>query len=305
MGASISAQQRSLWTSLATLIAIFALAVYQLAQPPETLNPKVFVLGFSKTGTTSIGDALERLGYRRLGWRDVRSRHMVYTWAHDGDLTTLVEQTRNYDAFEDLPWPMVYKEMSELYPDAKFVLSLRKDEETWLKSMKRHMGRGEWLPYEWFYGATKFQGNEDIIRESYANHTRDVREYFKDKQDKYMEMSIDDGDVNWDVLCQIAQCPGGRVPSISFPKSNPASSWDMGTIQNAVRFCWGWSVTRTEEQVAKWYYERDVKALKPVFNALWRLYDFVERAYTELEFKIVAFFKPPLTAEQIEQVAHS
>lgn len=47
----------------------------------------------------------------------------------------------------------------------------------------------------------------------------------------------------------------------------------------------------------KYYYERNVEAVKPVLSALWSAYDFVERAYTELEFKIVASFVPALTAE--------
>lgn len=294
MGASISTHS-PIWTSLAVIVSVLLVTIHQLGQPPEVLKPKVFVLGLSKTGTTSIGDALERLGYRRLGWRDIRSRHSCHTWAN-GDLSALEDLTRFYDAFEDLPWPMVYREMAERHPTSKFVLSLRKDEDTWLRSMDKHMGRGEWMPYEQFYGATKFQGNEETIRQSYRNHTQRVREYFQDKPDRYMEMNIDDGDINWDALCRVAQCPGGKVPTISFPKSNPASAWDMGFIQNTIRYCWGWTVTRTEEQAAKYYYERDFKVVRAMLRTLWMAYDFVERAYTELEFKIVAWFLPPLSA---------
>jgi hypothetical protein len=68
-------------TALALLLALLLSHIsYQLAQPPPGLKPKIFVIGLSKTGTTSIGDALEMLGYRRLGWRDIRSQHMVHTW---------------------------------------------------------------------------------------------------------------------------------------------------------------------------------------------------------------------------------
>lgn len=297
MGASISTHS-PIWTSLAVITAILFVTAHQLAQPPEVLKPKIFVLGLSKTGTTSIGDALERLGYRRLGWRDIRSRHSCHTWAN-GDLSALDDLTRYYDAFEDLPWPMVYREMAEKFPTSKFVLSLRKDEDTWLRSMNIHMARGEWMPYAQFYGATRFKGNEETIRQSYRNHTQRVREYFQDKPDRYMELSIDDGDINWDALCQVAQCPGGKVPTISFPKSNPASAWDMGLILRTLRFWWGTALTRTEEQVAKYYYERDNELVRAPLRILWSAYDFVERVSTELEFKIVAFFLPPLTANQI------
>ncbi|KAM3416079.1 hypothetical protein BST61_g9561 [Cercospora zeina] len=312
-----------LWT---ILFALIALTLHQLTRPPPpTHRPKVFVIGLSKTGTTSIGDALELLSYRRLGWRDIRSRHLVHTWANShshtsssdynnssSDLlpTSLLAQTLQYDAFEDLPWSKTYPQLAEIYPDAKFILSLRKDDETWLRSMRTHMGRGEWQPYALFYGATTFEGNEEVIRQSYVQHTREVREFFRGKEERFVEMRIDDDDVgdeeNWRALCRVAECPsgGGHVfpaAGIRFPRTNSKASWDMGPVRNAVRFCWGWMVTRTEEQVVKYYYERDVEAVKPVLNMLWMAYDFVERAYTELEFRIVALFVPALPVGQAGQ----
>ena len=97
------------------------------------------------------------------------------------------------------------------------MLSLRENEDRWLRSMGTHMGRGKWLPYATFYGADTFEGNEEVIRQSYRNHTENVRAYFSDKPDRYMELKID-GDTNWDVLCQVAQCPGNKIPSLAFPK---------------------------------------------------------------------------------------
>ncbi|KAF2206645.1 hypothetical protein CERZMDRAFT_103168 [Cercospora zeae-maydis SCOH1-5] len=303
-----------LWTILCALIAF---ALHQLTQAPPLPRhrPKIFVIGLSKTGTTSIGDALERLSYRRLGWRDIRSRHLVHTWAHSHINTnpntttnstlslppTLLAQTLQYDAFEDLPWPKLYPQLAALYPTAKFILSLRKDDETWLRSMATHMGRGEWQPYAMFYGATTFEGNEEVIRQSYVNHTREVREFFRGQEERYVEMRIDNYDddgeeENWRALCRVAECSerGEGGGGMRFPRTNTKGSWDMGPVKNAVRFCWGWMVTRTEEQVVKYYYEQDVDAVKPVLSALWTAYDFVERAYTELEFKIVALFVPAL-----------
>ncbi|CAK4029167.1 hypothetical protein DOTSEDRAFT_69047 [Lecanosticta acicola] len=275
------------WVVAAPLLSAILLLANQLVQAPEagSLKPKVFVLGLSKTGTTSIGDALELLGYRRLGWRDIRSRHMVHSFVN-GDQTPLVELTRYYDAFEDLPWPFLYREMAELHPDAKFVLSLRKDEETWMRSMKAHVGRGRWLPYTHFYGADTYEGNEEIIRQSYRNHTQNVRNYFEDKPRRYVELSIDDGDVNWDVLCLVAQCPTGKVPSLAFPKSNTAASWDVGWLFSSLQWLWGWTLTRLEEQTTSYYYSSGHTTLKPLLSLCWWILDFVDRAHTELYFRI-------------------
>ncbi|KAK4634470.1 hypothetical protein CLAFUW4_00227 [Fulvia fulva] len=282
--------------TLPVLLSTFIFLLFPFAQPPpsQSLKPKVFVLGLSKTGTTSIGDALKRLGYRRLGWRDIRSRHMTHTFVN-GDIEPLVKLTRYYDAFEDLPWPSVYKEMAELYPDSKFILSLRKDEETWLRSMRVHVGRGKWQPYNNFYGADTVEGNEAVILESYRNHTEKVRDYFKDKPERYMELSIDNGDVNWDVLCQVAQCPGGRVPKVHFPKSNTAAHWEMGTIINNLQWCWGWTVTRSEEQISQYYYRSGRTLLKPLLRTCWSIYDTIETIYSELYFQIMPVIQPPLT----------
>ncbi|KAF2773960.1 hypothetical protein EJ03DRAFT_251458, partial [Teratosphaeria nubilosa] len=208
--------------------------------------PKIFVLGLSKTGTTSIGDALALLGYKRLGWKDIRSRHLVHTWAN-GDHSALITQTRYFDAFEDLPWPFMYQEMAEMYPDAKFLLSLRKDDETWLRSMRRHVGRGEWQPYSYFYGTTQVEGNEETVLNSYRNHTENVRAYFRDQPHRYAELNIDHGDPNWDVLCRLADCPDGRVPSVPFPRSNTAANWSNGPVVDRLHFLWSWTITRIEE----------------------------------------------------------
>jgi hypothetical protein len=52
-------------------------------------RPKVFVIGLSKTGTTSLGDALSRLSFRRVGWEDIRSRFLFRSYLNH-DLTPLV-----------------------------------------------------------------------------------------------------------------------------------------------------------------------------------------------------------------------
>lgn len=290
------------------LLSALFLATYQLAQPPQALRPRVFVIGLSKTGTTSIGDALELIGYRRLGWRDIRSRHMVYTWAN-GDITPLIEMTRHYDAFEDLPWPLVYTEMAQLYPDAKFILSLRKDETTWLRSMERHVGRGRWAPYTYFYGADTYHGHEDIIRASYRNHTERVRAFFADQPHDYIEMVIDDGDVNWQVLCDFTgQCPSTlRTPTFGFgfPKANTAASWDLGFVPNGVQWLWGWTVTRLEEQSAFYYYESGSQLLRPILSALWKVYNVIEQAYSELYFLVLPFLYDPLANHSAAKLVES
>jgi len=147
----------------------------------------------------------------------------------------LFAQTRHYDAFEDLPWAVVYPELVKWFPDAKFILSLRTDEAKWLKSMRRHVGRSEWMGYEWFYGVGKVEGNEQVVLESYRNHTTAVRKLFRDQPNRLLELRIDEGNANWKLLCGFLQL---EVPTIPFPRSNSAESWKEGQMQGKLSIGW-------------------------------------------------------------------
>lgn len=278
---------------LPVLLSTFILlAANYIAQPHPLLKPKVFVIGLSKTGTTSIGDALDLIGYKRLGWKDVRSRHLIHTWAN-GDYNALIDQTRFYDAFEDLPWPRMYRQMAERYPDAKFILSLRKDEQTWLRSMHRHVGRGLWQPYAYFYGATQVVGNEQTVLSAYRNHTSEVRAYFHDQPHRYVELNIDDGERSWYALCKVAECPEGHVPSIGFPRANTAESWSNGWLFDEFHGLVRWSITRMEEFTSTSYYHGGWPIVNAVLGICWWVISLVDQACCELYYKMaIATDKP-------------
>jgi hypothetical protein len=55
-----------------------------------------------------------------------------------GDLASIIDLTFDLDAFEDLLWSLVYREMASLCPGAKSILTLRKSEDAWLESIKRY-----------------------------------------------------------------------------------------------------------------------------------------------------------------------
>ncbi|WPG98773.1 Hypothetical protein R9X50_00156900 [Acrodontium crateriforme] len=282
---------------LVAAITIFIANSFEV--PAPSLRSKVFIIGLSKTGTTSIGDALDLLGYKRLGWKNVRSRQLVHTWAN-GDHDGLISQTRYYDALEDLPWPLMYQQMASLYPDAKFLLSLRKDEQTWLRSMRTHVSRGPWLPYKYFYGAEEVDGNEEIVLQSYRNHTANVRAFFRDQPHRYAELVIDSSsEANWDALCQIAECPGGRGPGVDFPRSNQAADWSRGPVSNFVQRWTSWVIATVERTSADCYYgsERSV-ILKPILEQIWKLISLIDQAFIEMSYQMTKTLSNPRAASQ-------
>jgi hypothetical protein len=121
---------------------------------------KVFCIGFHKTGTTSMEQALRILGYRVTGPDHVHDPEIART-LHQ----VTAELSHRYDAFQDNPWPLVYKEMDALHPGSRFILTVR-DEEKWYDSNRNHF-RGKTTPMrELVYGpaAGRPKGNEEIYK---------------------------------------------------------------------------------------------------------------------------------------------
>jgi Sulfotransferase domain len=98
---------------------------------------KIFAIGFYKTGTTTLFEALKLLGYRTINGDKPGS----YPGADDGE--TLLRQIERgdyrlptfelFDAFTDNPYFHLWREIYALYPDAKYILTVR-DEGRWIDS---------------------------------------------------------------------------------------------------------------------------------------------------------------------------
>jgi len=67
---------------------------------------KVFCIGFHKTGTTSLNVALNTLGYRVTGPNGVNDPDIAKNVLRMAD-----DLVKRYDAFQDNPWPIIYKEL--------------------------------------------------------------------------------------------------------------------------------------------------------------------------------------------------
>jgi hypothetical protein len=178
---------------------------------------KLLCVGLNKTGTTSIGDALEILGYRRLGWKPAISGVLTVRW-HEGNLKPFMPHLMNNDAFEDLPWCLVYEAVDRMFPNSKFILTTRRDEQTWLRSMQRHLGRtGNWVGSFLVYGSYDPAKDADTYLRKYREHRDAVRRYFAGRPGKLLEMCFEDGD-GWEKLCTFLNVP--KIPDVPFPHAN-------------------------------------------------------------------------------------
>ncbi len=176
------------------------------------MKTKVFCVGFHKTGTTSLEVALGALGYRVTGPNghlDPDIEKNVLTMAYE-----LVEQ---YDAFQDNPWPILYKQLDAKYPGSKFILTLR-DSESWIDSQVKFFGRLETPMRRLIYGVGSPEGNEAVYLERFESHNREVVEHFSDRPGDLLVMDFSNGD-GWEKLCPFL---GQAVPITPFPHANKA-----------------------------------------------------------------------------------
>lgn len=181
-----------------------------------TTRPKVFCIGFHKTGTTSLARALQTLGYRVTGPNAI----------HDIDIANNVvamatDLAQQFDAFQDNPWPIIYQEMDALFPGSKFILTVR-DPQAWINSQIRRFGDFSTPMREWIYGVGCPKGNEDIYIQRLETHNAQVLSYFKDRPDDLLVMDLGRGD-GWDKLCAHLQT---ARPDMPFPHANKGSDRD-------------------------------------------------------------------------------
>lgn len=173
-------------------------------------RPKVFCIGWHKTGTTTLGRALVQLGYSVLGCR----LDMVHPLRR-GDLKTALDLAGNFDALQDVPWAALFKELDRKYPGSRFILTER-NEDAWIKSAKRHFSDTYVPLHEWLYGKGVLIGNEDIYLDRFRRHYQEVKIYFATRPDDLLVLRLGDGN-EWQKICGFL---GHDVPARKFPHEN-------------------------------------------------------------------------------------
>lgn len=171
---------------------------------------KVFCIGWHKTGTTTIGEALLLLGYNVVGARLDFADALL-----NKDIESVLKEAEKYEAFQDVPWAGLYRELDINFPDSKFIL-IERDPEKWLKSAIKHFGDRNIKMHAWMYGNGNITGNEKLYIEKYQQHNNDVREYFANRPDDLLIISLENGE-GWEKLCPFLSKP---IPEKDFPHAN-------------------------------------------------------------------------------------
>ncbi len=180
---------------------------------------KVFGVGLSRTGTTSLTEALRALGYRA-------THNRLSTLAHDKEacrLTVRTETIARFDAATGIAIARFYPTLDVAFPKAKFILTTR-DTESWLASMERNRWSHELVnriprmhaAFVHAYGTGSFD-DTSALTQGFVEHEHAVRAYFAERPGDLLvlDMRCDD---HWQKLCRFL----GRPDALdgSFPWLN-------------------------------------------------------------------------------------
>ena len=147
---------------------------------PAVYGPKIFCIGYNKTGTTSFGNAMESFGYKNISFR----KRIWRKWYKNNEIVKILRYTAKFDSTDDLPWLRedMIPILDRVFPESKFVY-LTRDEESWKNSL-----------YNWTFKVMGEHPNleEELIR--YRSHRDFVLNYFKDRPDDLLVLAIKDSD---------------------------------------------------------------------------------------------------------------
>ena len=182
---------------------------------------KVVGVGFGRTGTISLTTALNYLG--------IRTKHFPGPLTR-GDLRTGRKHLEVLEEYQGVAngTGCPYQLIDRTYPGSKFIMTLRRDRDRWLRSKQRYADLEErnWSQFDESERASKrllreqvygsFEFDPDLWLASYEDHVQEVRRYFVGRPDDLLEMDISAGD-GWDVLCPFLHVPS---PTLPFPHEN-------------------------------------------------------------------------------------
>ncbi len=181
---------------------------------------KIVCVGLHRTGTTTFRGCM--LHGHNKSHRHVTCSSKGFRLWKDKDYRALLNLLAKYQSCENWPWALFYKHINKGYPESKFVLTTRKDSETWFNSVFRHskkMGPSYFRKH--IYGHEMPDGHKQQHIRFYEKHNESVREYFKDKPGSLLEVCWERGD-GWDELSEFI---GRERPDVPFPHWNESQEW--------------------------------------------------------------------------------
>ena len=193
---------------------------------------KVFGIGWARTGTTTLGQCFQVLGY------DHQSQDLsLVPDLGRNDLSRILALAARKETFDDWPWIILYQQLVLAFPGSRFVLTKRKSE-NWLRSYKAILAaEGKtseemWAVRRILYGLPFPNVTDAQLVERYERHTAEVAQYFCGRPGDLLVVDWEQGD-GWSELCGFL---GKPVPHVPFPHANKsgASKGYVARLRDAI-----------------------------------------------------------------------
>lgn len=180
----------------------------------------IICIGLNKTGTSSFSESLQKLGYR-LSPEGLNFMTCAQDVLFDDlNSTFSILENERYNLYEDMPYsfPLLYEKIYERRPEDVFVLTVRNDVETWIKSvinfypLLQNKTEKEWedksyMRYVWSnekddillnnqfplfdaWGIKDTTNLESKLREIYNTHNRSAIEFFSRKKSNFIVIDV-------------------------------------------------------------------------------------------------------------------
>jgi hypothetical protein len=190
---------------------------------------KVFCLGFQKTGTTSVDWVLQDMGYQVA--KAYKQADAKFSKAlKKKDISEIKQLTELFDAFQDIPWFLYYKEFDRWYSESKFILTTR-ESVSWWNSFLRYFRTEHYPLFEYVYGFDNPTGNKKALVERFEQHNNAVVEYFKDRPDDLLLVDV----AEERALEKISQFVGKKSTYEKMPHKNATLNIPTRSIGNSLR----------------------------------------------------------------------
>lgn len=177
-------------------------------------DKKVFIIGYNKTGTTSLKWLFQNWGFS-IGDEAV-GHILTEDWLVHGRTDRILGYVETAQVFQDKPFSTdgLYKVLDEAYPDAVFILSVRASDQEWFDSWIRHHKNrysgdpkrlptmdelkrfSNWLYKGYFFDSDAMQWgeeniyNEEVYKAGYNRHIAEVRAHFEGRPGKLLEICL-------------------------------------------------------------------------------------------------------------------
>lgn len=187
---------------------------------------KIFGIGFPRTGTTSLAEALGILGYRIRGCPSYITDAFLRQ-----DLEFIFDFVDQYDAFQDIVWPIIYKELDKEFGNSKFILTVR-DTDKWIRSMVNYGAYKNSARFgKYVFNAKHPRGNEERYIQVYEKHNREVTSYFRERPDDLLLVDWEKTN-GWEVLCPFLD---REIPRQPFPHRHKMNYSGAHRMYRAIR----------------------------------------------------------------------